>query len=380
MSKKSITPHEVFLKHDVGYRKFVKDSIDGVSDCGLPQSRVNVIINDPTYLRSSKGSKKVKSEFLIRLSEEIPDLAKDIQICMLYHRNKLLRRKNNVFEMKSKEKTRSFLKWAGGKSKLIDNINDNILFKVEGNYVEPFVGSGAIALNIESTKFWINDVNPDLILLWKTIQTSVDELIHECLILFTDENNTKESYYKLRDEFNTTAVGLRRAALFVYLNRHCFNGLCRYNSKGKFNVPKGSYKKVGFPEKELRDASVKIKEWNVTNWDFRKVMEKLGEGDVGYCDPPYFPLTPTAAFNDYVKGGFSEQDQIDLAEYAKNAAGRGALVIISNHDTPISRKIYEEKGATIHMLNVKRTIASKTKNRKDAPEILAIFGKIKQEK
>jgi DNA adenine methylase len=320
-------------------------------------------------------SKLARSKYLKRLSETNPKLCNNIEICIRYHNNVLLRRKDNVImKFGNKEFTSAFLKWAGGKSKLTEQIQNLFPFDIKGSYVEPFAGSGVVALNTKANHHWINDINDDLVLLWKTVQSSPDDLIKECLPLFSKEYNTQEKYYELRDEFNNGAKGIRRAALFIYLNRHCFNGLCRYNSKGKFNVPCGKYSTIGFPEDEIRIASDKIKNWKITSLDFRKVMGELKKGDTCYVDPPYVSLTETANFSDYAKEGFNQKDQIDLADCAKDAAKRGALVIISNHNTDFSRGIYEERGATIYTLNVKRSIASKTKNRKEVPELLAVFG------
>jgi hypothetical protein len=240
MSDKSISPHDVFRNYDTEYKFFTKGGTDSLSECGggLKQSQVHATITDPFYTRVRKMSKLARSKYLKRLSETNPKLCNNIEICIRYHNNVLLRRKDNVImKFGNKEFTSAFLKWAGGKSKLTEQIQNLFPFDIKGSYVEPFAGSGVVALNTKANHHWINDINDDLVLLWKTVQSSPDDLIKECLPLFSKEYNTQEKYYELRDEFNNGAKGIRRAALFIYLNRHCFNGLCRYNSKGKFNVP-----------------------------------------------------------------------------------------------------------------------------------------------
>ena len=132
-----------------------------------------------------------------------------------------------------------FLKWAGGKFRIIDRVLDSL--PKGKRLIEPFVGSGSVFLNANFEENVLADSNADLIHLYKQIQADGKEFIEYANSLFVSSNNTEVEFYKLRDEFNTTSDIKRKSALFVYLNRHCFNGLCRYNSKGKFNVPFGRY-------------------------------------------------------------------------------------------------------------------------------------------
>jgi DNA adenine methylase len=185
------------------------------------------------------------------------------------------------------------------------------------------------------------------------------------------ENNDQQVFYDLRNEFNTTNDSRVKSALFIYLNRHCFNGLCRYNSKGGYNVPFGRYTKPVYPEKEMRDFYLKSRMATFQQADFRSVMENARIGDVVYCDPPYVPLTDTANFTDYSVGGFNMQDHQDLADLAKKLQSKGIPVLVSNHSTDWTKKSYST--AIISEFQVQRFISSDSQNRNKASELLAMF-------
>jgi DNA adenine methylase len=173
-----------------------------------------------------------------------------------------------------------FLKWAGGKYRLVDLIKKNL---PEGNrLIEPFVGSGALFLNTEYSANLLADSNPDLISLFKYLQKEGQGFISYCQGLFVAENNTELAFYQLREEFNTTNDLRRKAALFVYLNRHCFNGLCRCNSKGGFNVPYGRYTKPTLPEKEMFYFYEKSKNAVFEVAGFMITIGKIKTDDIDY--------------------------------------------------------------------------------------------------
>ena len=147
------------------------------------------------------------------------------------------------------KKYRAFLKWAGGKYPLLDDIKRHL---PEGEcLIEPFVGAGSVFLNTDYSRYVLSDINSDLISLYTTVKDKTDDYVSEARLLFTAEHNQAEVYYQLREEFNQSRDEFRRALLFLYLNRHGYNGLCRYNLRGEFNVPFGRYKKPYFPETEL---------------------------------------------------------------------------------------------------------------------------------
>lgn len=265
---------------------------------------------------------------------------------------------------------KTFLKWAGNKTRLMPILRLHI---GGGNrLVEPFMGSGAIFLETNFSSYYLNDVNPDLIGLYNNLKNNTDALLQELDSLFDGTHAAETEFYNLRKEFNTLqSSDIRKSALFVYLNRHAFNGLCRYNSKGEFNVPFGRYKTVYFPKEELLNFAEKSQNITFVCSDFTDVLQQVQSGDVVYCDPPYVPLSPTANFTAYAQSGFTYDQQKKLAEEAKRLTSIGATVIISNHDTAVTRELY--KDAEIHELEVQRFVSGKAESRGKAKELIAIF-------
>lgn len=274
-------------------------------------------------------------------------------------------------QTKKTNKYRSFLKWAGGKYSLIDKIVEHL---PEGDrLVEPFVGAGTVFLNTDYPKYHLNDINADLINLFNELKAKNGTMIDDMRELFSGKYNNKESYYDIREKFNASTDIHERSVLFLYLNRHCYNGLCRYNASGGFNVPFGSYVKPYFPEAELAFFSDKAKKATFTCESYVKTFQKARKGSVIYCDPPYVPLSKTASFTTYAKGGFTLDDQAKLANLAENAAfQRGISVLISNHATTWTRKIYEQS-SHIDIVSVARTISHKGGSRKPVEEIFALY-------
>lgn len=266
--------------------------------------------------------------------------------------------------------TKPFLKWPGGKFKLLDKIRNKL---DSGNrLVEPFVGSGAVFLNSGFKKHLLADTNPDLINLYLQVQKD-DAFSTYCESFFTEKNNNEDRYYDFRRQFNTTTDVRVKSALFLYLNRHCYNGLCRYNSKHEFNTPFGRYKKPYFPKKELIAFHKAAKSARFIHASFVETMKKAKKGDVVYCDPPYVPLSKTACFTDYFSGGFAWKEQIELTEWAGKLARKGIPVIISNHNTDNTRALYKNAGAKTERFMVRRTISCNTSNRGKVEELLAVF-------
>ncbi|QFU24774.1 Dam family site-specific DNA-(adenine-N6)-methyltransferase [Shewanella eurypsychrophilus] len=268
------------------------------------------------------------------------------------------------------KKQRAFLKWAGGKFKLIEALSKHL---PEGDrLVEPFVGAGSVFLNTNYSSYLLCDINQDLINLYKLVQTDPERYITAAKAMFVPEMNDKEAYYKVRTEFNLTSDPFIRSVYFLYMNRHGFNGLCRYNRKGGFNVPFGSYKKPYFPEKELRAFSESAKNAEFRCIGYEQAFELTKQGDVVYCDPPYAPLSTTASFTTYVGAGFSLDDQALLARKSRHTAiERGIPVLISNHDTPLTRELYH--GASLDTIKVQRNISQKGSGRKKVDELMALY-------
>ena len=266
-----------------------------------------------------------------------------------------------------------FLKWAGNKFRVLPH-----LLPIIGDpkrYIEPFGGSMAVALNVSADEYVLNDINNDLVNLYGHVtDTNDDTFIKYCQELFYEGNN-REAYNEMRDLFNQSTDSLERSRMFVYLNRHCFNGLTRYNSKGGFNVPFGKMKNPKCPVNEMMAFRMyflqKKHRFMSTSFEDSALYENIESGDVVYFDPPYVPASDTANFANYAKEGFSYDQQVQLAELAESLANRGAKVIISNHDTDVSRQLY--KNAQIHSIQVARSIAANKTSRKKANELIAVY-------
>jgi DNA adenine methylase len=266
---------------------------------------------------------------------------------------------------------RPFLKWAGAKTKLVAAIREVAPTETR-RFIEPFVGSGAVGLNLDWASNVLADANVDLVDVFRALKEDGDLFIESAERLFTSDNNSAVAFYALRDEFNATRNRRRKAALFVYLNRHGYNGLCRYNASGGFNVPFGRYDAPYFPREEMRQFHRFLQTCVLRRADFRDVMGSAGEGDFVYCDPPYAPVSKTANFTAYAKGGFGPQDQIDLVALCREARQRGAHVVISNHDTAATRQLYEDADECINLL-VSRRISCDGDNRAKAKELLVVY-------
>ncbi|MBG6242616.1 MAG: adenine-specific DNA-methyltransferase [Candidatus Symbiopectobacterium sp. Dall1.0] len=269
------------------------------------------------------------------------------------------------------KKNRAFLKWAGGKYPLVEEIRR---YLPEGDcLIEPFVGAGSVFLNSEYDRYILADINSDLINLYDIVKTQTDDFIRDARELFTDEYNVAEIFYLLRDEFNLCAVPYRRAVLFLYLNRHCYNGLCRYNMRGEFNVPFGRYKKPYFPEEELRWFALKARNATFVCEHYQQTLLKATQGAVVYCDPPYAPLSATANFTAYHTNNFNNIDQQSLATLAYRLSVESAIpVLISNHDTELTRAWYQD--AALYVVRARRTISRNIMGRSKVNELLALYG------
>ena len=172
--------------------------------------------------------------------------------------------------------TKSFLKWAGGKSKLVPFIENSLPKRPRKRLIEPFAGSAALSLALEFDSYLLNDSNHDLIGLFQTLKQEKQQFIDYARSFFLPENNLEDRFYELRTQFNRSTDRHERSALFVYLNRHAFNGLCRYNSKGEFNVPFGRYKSPYFPEKEMQGFIAKSERIELLCGDFQVAFKRPG--------------------------------------------------------------------------------------------------------
>jgi len=269
----------------------------------------------------------------------------------------------------SKVKHRAFLKWAGGKFSLTEQINQRL---PEGKrLIEPFVGACSVFLNSDFDEYLLNDINADLIAMYNIIKRKPKQFIVDAKHYFQPIYNNEQAYYKIRDEFNQCTDAYQRSLLFLYMNRHGYNGLCRYNQSGGFNVPFGRYKKPYFPEKEILFFAEKAKKATFVCKPYQKLFQYLRDDDVLYCDPPYVPLSKSASFTGYAKEGFNLDDQANLARLARESK---CAVLLSNHDTTLTQELYRD--ASCDKIQVSRTISSNAKNREPVGEIFALFNAI----
>jgi len=281
---------------------------------------------------------------------------------------------------------KTFLKWAGNKTKVLPHIIPHIGYPKR--YCEPFGGSLAVALNTPAEQYILNDVNKDLVAIYRSlVNANDDSFVQYCEELFVPENNTREAYLELREHFNQATDTTERARLFIYLNKHCFNGLSRYNSKGEFNVPYGrEFKDKNTKEKKIENAyfpkeemmnfrmyflSKQLVRFTSLSFEDLSLYEDLEVGDVVYFDPPYVRASDTANFTSYATDGFTSDQQVHLAQLAESLSSKGIRVIVSNHDVPVTRELY--KSATIYPIQVSRTIAAKGGSRKKANELIAVY-------
>lgn len=267
------------------------------------------------------------------------------------------------------KKNRAFLKWAGGKYPLLEDIKRHL---PPGEcLVEPFVGAGSVFLNTDFSRYILADINSDLISLYNIVKSRTDAYVQASRELFTPETNQAEVYYQFREEFNACQDPFRRAVLFLYLNRFGYNGLCRYNLRGEFNVPFGRYKKPYFPEAELYHFAEKAQNAEFHCLSYEECMDRADADSVVYCDPPYAPLSATANFTAYHTNSFSPREQAHLAEMAEKLVSKRIPVLISNHDTPDTREWY--KAAKHFQVKVRRSISSNGGTRKKVDELLALY-------
>lgn len=281
------------------------------------------------------------------------------------------------------------IKWAGGKSQLLDDIRGKYPTKIE-RYCEPFVGGGAVLLDVLAnfcpTEVLFNDINAELINTYKQIQQNVDNLIEtlsEMQKSFWEKGDSdrKSMYLEKRDRFNDiksrgVQEELEMAALFIFLNKTCFNGLYRVNSKGQFNVPIGSYKMPHICDADnLSNVSQLLQNVEVRCGDYSGCADFVKENTFVYIDPPYRPLTATASFTSYSEGEFGDKQQIELSKFVDKISDKGAMVVLSNSDPKNSDTednffddLYSEY--SISRISAKRMINSKGSSRGSISELL----------
>ena len=283
-----------------------------------------------------------------------------------------------------------FVKWAGGKTQLLDEIRKKYPEKIE-RYCEPFVGGGAVLFDVlerfSPSEVQINDINKELMNAYRQIRKNVDniiEMLSDYQKSFWEKNDSdrRTMYLKKRERFNSLKIadregdGPEMAALLIFLNKTCFNGLYRVNSKGLFNVPMGSYKMPPIcNEDNLRAVSRLLSNVEIKCGDYKENNSFIDENTFVYIDPPYRPLTETASFTSYSENEFGDKQQIELAQFIGKINEKGSKIVLSNSDPKNSDendeffdKLYSDY--SISRIAAKRMINSKSSGRGEISELL----------
>ncbi len=274
------------------------------------------------------------------------------------------------------EKPKPFVKWVGGKRQLLKQFRMIDLYPPEkfniktGSYFEPFVGGGAVFFDLLPEKSFLSDLNSELVTTYNVIKNDVDRLINS-LKKFKYE---KDFFLKVRSAQPKQFPNVDIASRFIYLNRTCFNGMYRVNSKGEFNVPFGKYSNpLICDEQNLRRVSKVLEEVEIKCQDYKITVEFAKKGDFVYFDPPYYPINKTSSFTTYTKEAFLDKEQIELRDTYLKLHKRGCFVMLSNSNTPFINKIYSETakhGIKINEVLAGRSINSKVNLRGKITEVL----------
>lgn len=254
-----------------------------------------------------------------------------------------------------------FVKWAGGKRQLLSQIRERMP-KEYNNYYEPFIGGGAVLFELQPEQAIINDINIALVNAYRQICDNPELFINEVQHLDSEMwEDGKKYYYSLRERYNDKLMqeelDVELAALFVFINKHCFNGLYRVNGKGLFNVPYNNSRKESIDEDAIRDISSYLKNVEILEGDFQAACAQAKKGDFVFIDSPYAPLNPTS-FESYTKEGFDIESHKRLADLYDELTERGCYCMLTNHNTELINELYGNKGYKIDVVSVKRLINS----------------------
>lgn len=259
---------------------------------------------------------------------------------------------NNIIQV-SKKPIKPILKWAGGKTQLINELASYFPNKIN-KYIEPFIGGGALYFHTLPDNAIISDINPELINLYNTIKDSPNEVID----ILKSYKNEEAFYYEMRSKIYDNLSNIEKAARTLYLNKTCFNGLYRVNKKGHFNTPYGKYVNPNFINKEgIVEASEALKNATIIHSDYKSILDSYAEpGDFIFLDPPYLPVGKYEDFKRYTKESFYEEDHYELAEYVKKLSDLGCYVILTNSNSPLVYELY--KDFDIRVVKTKRYVNS----------------------
>ena len=259
-----------------------------------------------------------------------------------------------------------FVKWAGGKRQLLPQIKERMPEKYN-SYFEPFVGGGAVIFELLPTNALINDINKALINAYRQICNAPEAFL--AVVKQLDEamwEDGKKYYYSLREHYNDKLMkaeyDVELAALFVFINKHCFNGLYRVNGKGLFNVPYNNSRRTSVDESIIMEVSKYLQGITIMDGDFEEACEGAGQGDFDFIDSPYAPLNPTS-FESYTKEGFDIESHRRLSNLFDKLTNRGCYCMLTNHNTELINELYSGKGYRRDVVSVKRMINSDASKR-----------------
>ncbi len=259
-----------------------------------------------------------------------------------------------------------FVKWAGGKRQLLSQIKERMPEKYN-NYYEPFVGGGAVIFELLPANALINDINKALINTYKQICNAPEAFLAAVNRLDAEMwENGRDYYHSVRERYNDklmkAAYDAELAALFVFINKHCFNGLYRVNAKGLFNVPYNNSRRASVDENAIRETSEYLRGVTIIDGDFEAACKDAEKGDFVFIDSPYAPLNPTS-FESYTKEGFDLESHKRLAKLFDELTDRGCFCMLTNHNTELINELYGRKGYRMDVVSVKRSINSDASNR-----------------
>lgn len=231
-----------------------------------------------------------------------------------------------------------FVKWAGGKTQLLKQIDEHIPQSFN-KYIEPFIGGGALYFHLNHSDSIISDLNQELIITYNSVKENVEQLIIE----LNSIENSEENYYRIRALETEDLSEIERAARFIYMNKTCFNGLYRVNKKGKFNVPYGKRTGPFIDEKRLKECSKILSKTTILHSNYKDVLDNHAQsGDLVFLDPPYYPVGEFSDFKRYTKEFFYHEDQVELRDQFINLVEKGCHVLLTNSNHPVVLELYKD--------------------------------------
>jgi DNA adenine methylase len=310
--------------------------------------------------------------------ELVMNISKTFDVNNIYARYLISKaNKDNIYNDISiylKEKPKPFVKWVGGKRQLLKQFKDLGLYPPDlfnpskNKYYEPFVGGGAVFFDLLPKNAVLSDLNYELVCTYNSIKNDVDTLVKMLKTFIYD----KDFYLNVRSEEVATLTELEIASRFIYLNRTCFNGMYRVNSKGKFNVPFGRYNNpLICDEVNLRRVSESLQSVTILHNDYKSVLKYAESGDFIYFDPPYYPLSKTSSFTSYTSEVFLDKEQTELRDTFIELSNRGCFVMLSNSDSEFINEIYSGfERVRINKILAGRSINSNASARGKITEVL----------